>query len=135
MRIMATASYQGGRAGAIAEALAAAATRACSATADHVLTQASVLVPVESGELLGSGNVTHENDGVNPASQVNFDSEHAAFNEFGTGLRGASSEGRGPYAYDPDWPGMPATPYLRPALDASRELFFDNVSGEVRNAL
>jgi hypothetical protein len=40
--------------------------------------------------------------------------------EFGTGRRGASSAGAGPYSYDPNWPGMVAQPYMRPALDTAR---------------
>jgi hypothetical protein len=51
---------------------------------------------------------------------VQATSPHAAYVEFGTGQRGAASAGAGNGPYSETWPGMPAQPYLRPALDTAR---------------
>lgn len=85
-----------------------------------VLVEAQAIVPVDTGELRGSGRVEVSETGSSAVAQVIFDADHAAFVEYGTGVRGSQSPGAGPYPYNPQWPGMPAQPYLRPALDASR---------------
>jgi hypothetical protein len=59
--------------------------------------------------------------GSTVVADVIFDSGHAAYVEYGTGIRGAESAGAGPYPYSPTWAGMPAQPYLRPALDIAKD--------------
>lgn len=63
---------------------------------------------------------------------------YAEFVEFGTGIRGASSSGSGAGPYSTSWPGMPAQPYMRPALDESREpimeLFRSQIGLAIKNA-
>ena len=56
---------------------------------------------------------------------VQPDEPYAAYVEFGTGIRGASSPGAGAGPYSSTWPGMPAQPYMRPALDESRDSILD----------
>ena len=49
---------------------------------------------------------------------------HAAYVEFGTGVRGAQSTGAGSGGwYDADWPGMAAQPYMQPAAQRARDGF------------
>ena len=83
--------------------------------------EAEAIVPVDTGELALSIQADPVIDtGEEIIATVSARAPHAAYVEFGTGLRGASSAGAGPYDYDLDWPGMPAQPYLRPAVDISR---------------
>jgi HK97 gp10 family phage protein len=95
-----------------------------------VLEEAEAIVPVDTGELRESGHVVIERAGSSVRGVVIFDSPHAAFVEFGTGIRGMESPGAGPGPYNPSWPGMTAQPYVRPALDTSRpaikQIFRDN---------
>lgn len=101
-------------------------------SADIVLEEAEAIVPVDTGELRESGHTEVERAGLQSTAAVVFDSEHAGYVEFGTGQRGAESPGAGEGPYDPNWPGMPAQPYLRPALDTARpaitEVFRDNIA-------
>ena len=53
-------------------------------------------------------------------AQIAPHTHYAAYVEYGTGQRGASSAGAGPGPYSPTWPGMAAQPYMRPALDNNR---------------
>ncbi len=100
-----------------------------------VLQEAQSIVPVDTGELRDSGVVTIEETGKTVRAVVAFTAGHAAYNEFGTGQRGAASAGAGPYPYSPTWHGMPARPYLRPALDIAREAGMDLFRGQVRAAM
>jgi HK97 gp10 family phage protein len=94
----------------------AAVEAGIQAWAGQVLDIAQGLVPVRTGQLKDSGHV--ETNG--PTAAVVFDSPHAAFVEFGTGIRGAASPGAGDVEYSSTWPGMAAQPYLRPAYDAKK---------------
>lgn len=79
------------------------------------------LVHVRSGDLKASGKAGPiEWTGTRVAGYVSYSSPHAAYNEFGTGRRGASSAWAGPYPYKADWPGMTAIPFIRPAMDIGR---------------
>lgn len=101
-------------------------------SAEIVLEEAEAIVPVDTGELRESGHTETTRAGLESVSAVVFDSDHAAYVEYGTGQRGAASPGAGEGPYDPNWPGMPAQPYLRPALDTALpaivEVFRDNVA-------
>jgi HK97 gp10 family phage protein len=128
----ATSSFSGLRLSAIQAQVNTAVLLSVEQSADVILDEAINLVPVDTGELLASGHT--EVDG-NTASVI-FDSDHAGYVEYGTGIRGAASPGAGPYPYDPNWPGMPAQPYLRPALDMAqpeiREIFRDNIAAVLK---
>ncbi|MBQ4090411.1 MAG: HK97 gp10 family phage protein [Clostridia bacterium] len=53
---------------------------------------------------------------------------HAAYVEFGTGVRGAQSAGVAPGGrYDGDWPGMAAQPYMYPAAQRARNGFAERM--------
>jgi hypothetical protein len=100
---------------------------------DVILNDAQGRAPVVTGDLKDSGAVQVQWKGQRVTSLVTFSAGHAAFVEFGTGIRG-----RGTYPYDlpqtgtpvtgswvydyknQDWKGFAAQPYLRPALDSGR---------------
>lgn len=90
-------------------------------SAQLVFDRSQALVHVDSGELKASGHVEIVETDKTVVGKVIYDAPHAFFNEFGTGVRGASSPDAGPGPYDPNWPGMDPIPFLRPAIDSSRE--------------
>lgn len=89
------------------------------------------LVRVRTGELKASGKQVITETEKRVTGHVVYDAPHAGYVEFGTGIRGAESAGAGPYSYSATWPGMPAQPYLRPALDIARETGFALFKGAV----
>lgn len=101
--------------------LIAAVTRASNTVAD----EARTLVPVDTGELLSSIGTTVAWEGQQVTGSITAASPHAAFVEFGTGIRGQESPGAGNVTYSPRWPGMPAQPYMRPALDLAHAVIVD----------
>jgi hypothetical protein len=96
-------------------------TRAADKAGSIVFNKSQDRVPVDTEELKLSGHYDVEWKGQSVTSTVAYDSGHAAYVEFGTGIRGAGSPGAGPYPYDLTWPGMVAQPYLRNSLDESLE--------------
>jgi HK97 gp10 family phage protein len=87
-----------------------------------VLQEAQSLCPVDTGELRDSlRSEAIQDDGSRITGAVSANTDYAAYVEFGTGKRGAASPGAGSGPYSPTWPGMPAQPYLRPALDQARQ--------------
>jgi len=74
--------------------------------------------PVDMGDLVGS--IQHETKVVGGSirSTTYTNSDHAAYVEYGTGQRGEGtySNSNVSLAYNQDWVGMPAQPYLYPAL-------------------
>lgn len=99
--------------------------------ANLVLNEALRIVPVDTGELRDSGHVTVEDTPKSVVGKVIFDANHAAYVEYGTGIAGAASAGAGPFPYDPNWPGMPAQPYLRPAIDSSHDAIVELLRSNV----
>ena len=91
--------------------------------------ESQALVPVDTGELKASGSIVIEETERRVTGHVVYSAGHAGYVEYGTGIRGAESEGAGPYSYSTTWPGMPAQPYLRPALDSTRETAFGLFKG------
>ena len=132
MNFKAQASFSGLNLAVAQAAFEQAARLSVEQGAEIVLEEAEAIVPVDTGELRESGHVEILQAGPQPSAAVVFDSDHAAFVEWGTGQRGAASPGAGDGPYDPNWPGMPAQPYLRPALDTARpaivEVFRDNTA-------
>lgn len=91
--------------------------------------EAQSLCPVDTGALRESireEDITDNGKQIRGPVSVNM--PYAAYVEFGTGARGAGSAGAGPFAYTMSWPGMPAQPYLRPALDATRRQVLEEFS-------
>lgn len=99
-----------------------------------VVEEAKTVCPVDTGELVSTiqaGEIV--NDGNRIIGPVMATSGHAAFVEFGTGIRGSGTYPyplpqagvpfTGSWIYDyksQGWIGMPSQPYLRPALDIAR---------------
>ncbi len=77
-------------------------------------------------DLSGSGNAR--------TAVVTVDAEHGPYVEYGTGERGMESPGAGQGPYSPTWKGMPAQPYLRPALDTRRQDVLEAIGAEVASA-
>ncbi len=104
----------------IAERITPAVRQATMDAGQIVLAEAQEIVPVDTGALRNSGQVTLRETDSSIIADVAFTEPYAAYVEFGTGIRGSQSPGAGPYPYNPAWPGMAAQPYLRPALDTAR---------------
>lgn len=132
MNFKATSKFSGLNMPVIESRFAQATQLSVEQSAKIVLEEAEALVPVDTGELRESGHTLIEGTGLKTEGFVIFDADHAAYVEYGTGRRGAASAGRGDVIYDPNWPGMTAQPYLRPALDTARpamlEVFRDNAA-------
>ena len=112
------------RAGDYSRLLAAIAPRAIAAVTTGtaaVFNRSQELVPVDTGELKSSGSQSVEWSGDMVTGTVEYSADHAAYNEFGTGRRGAASGYAAPgITYNENWPGMSGSPYIRPALDESK---------------
>ena len=97
-----------------------------------VYDESQALVPVDTGFLKESGSQAVEWSGKQVVGTVEYSSGHAAYNEFGTGQRGEASGNSAPgINYDPNWPGMPGSPYLRPAIDSTRQQVLEAIKAEL----
>lgn len=105
----------------IAARVTPAVTGSVQAACQLVVQEAKAICPVDTGELSESIDFRVDSLGTSIQGTIYASAPHAGYVEFGTGIRGAGSAGAGPYPYNPAWPGMPAQPYLRPALDTARE--------------
>lgn len=132
MNFQAKASFTGLNLAVAQAAFEQAARLSVEQGAAAVLETAESIVPVDTGDLRESGHVELLKSGSQPSAAVVFDTEYAAYVEYGTGIRGASSPGAGEGPYSSSWPGMAAEPYLRPALDIERpnivEIFRENTA-------
>lgn len=132
----ATSTFRGNLGQFVSGKITPAVRAGVKAFGDLVLQEAQAIVPVDTGELRDSGSVVMEESVKRVVAHVVFSAPHSAFVEFGTGQAGASSAGAGPYSYSATWKGMPARPYLRPALDTARDagkaLFASQVAAEFR---
>ena len=126
MNLRATATFRAGDLSRIESLLVPRIIEAVTVGTQAVFDESQVLVAVDTGELKASGSQAVEWKGQKVTGTIVYSAEHAAFVEFGTGIRGSESAGAGPVAYNPTWPGMPAQPYIRPALDAKQ--------GEIKEA-
>ncbi len=106
--------------------IAAAAVRAQEVAYE----EAVALVPVDTGELRSSIEKSAVvDDGEMVTATITATAPHAAYVEFGTGQRGIQSSGADArHRYSMDWKGMPAQPYLRPALDTARRRILEEFS-------
>lgn len=103
--------------------------------AQRIFDTSQEFVPVDTGALKASGHVDVVQSGKQVFITIAYDAPYSVYVEFGTGRRGASSPGAGDGPYNPNWPGMPAQPYLRPAFDAHREEAADVVTATITAAL
>lgn len=133
MRLSATAVYRP-RATAgqfIASRITPAVRASIAAVSELVVDEAKAICPVDTGALQASIHATVADGDKTVVGTIAADVPYAAFVEYGTGRRGASSPGAGPYPYTLSWPGMVAQPFLRPALDTSREAIKSLFKSEV----
>jgi HK97 gp10 family phage protein len=86
---------------------------------------AKAMCPVDTGALRDSIATTIVESDKAIRGYVAPGMSYAGYVEFGTGRRGAASAGAGSGPYDPNWPGMVAQPYMRPAVDESHEAVMD----------
>ena len=121
MNMRAKATFQAGSFAAVEALLVPKLLVGARNAAQAVYEDSQAIVPVDTGELKDSGSVDVEWVGHQVTGYVTYSAPWAAYNEFGTGRRGAASGHGGPgIGYDPNWPGMTGSPYMRPALDSSR---------------
>lgn len=132
----ATSTFRGNLGQFVAGKITPAVRAGVKAFGEMVLQEAQAIVPVDTGELRDSGSVVMEESAKRVTAHIVFSAPYSAFLEFGTGIAGASSPGSGPYAYNMQWPGMAARPFLRPALDSARDagkaLFASQVAAEFK---
>ena len=105
-----------------------------TAWGNAVFERSQELVHVDTGDLKASGKVVVVVEENRVYARVQYDSDHAAFNEFGTGARGAASPGAGDGPYNENWPGMAAIPFIRPASDEIKPEAKEIVKQSVRLA-
>ena len=103
--------------------------------------QAKALAPVDTGNLAGSIRMEIKKKDKNLEGRVYTNVQYAPYVEFGTGVAGNGSY---PYeveglklAYHETWGGMPAQPYMYPALKENekriQQLFKDGVKTNLKN--
>lgn len=98
------------------------------------------LCPVDRGELRDSIHSDTKKRSGEIKGTCGTNKEYAAYQEFGTGQRGAESPSppKAPIGagYREDWSGIPAQPYLYPALiqnkDTVKELCTEELNQEIR---
>ena len=103
----------------ITPAVSASVSAACSL----VQQTARDYCPVDTGALRDSITIDPlDESGKTVIGRVGPHMDYAEYVEYGTGQRGDPAA---PYGHRPDWPGMAAQPYMRPALDETRPAVLD----------
>lgn len=106
----------------IAAVVSPAVRASVEAAAQLIVLEAQAICPVDTGALRDSISAGEPVDtDTTSVAKITAGASYAGYVEYGTGIRGAESPGAGPYPYDPNWPGMKAQPYMRPALDTTRD--------------
>lgn len=133
MRLHATAIFRPrADSGRFIEAKATPAFRAAVlASCKLIEGAAKAMCPVDTGALQESITTTIDDSGKTIIGRVGPHMDYAAYVEFGTGIAGAGSPGAGEGPYNTSWPGMPAIPYMRPALDENREAVYQVFRKEI----
>ena len=121
--------------------------RAVEKSCELIATEAKAICPRDTGTLADSIIVTPPvREGNTITGYVSATVPYAAFVEFGTGIRGMGTYAwklpasgvpfTGEWVYDhkkKDWKGHEAQPFMRPALDTSRDqifaIFAENLAG------
>src|SRR5262249_3662358 len=119
----------------IATKITPAVIEATREIGEIALLEAQAIVPVDTGELQASGRVVMRTTEKGAGAEIGFTANHAAYVEYGTGILGSISTGAGPYPYDPNWHGMRAQPYLRPALEVARREALGHYALRIRERL
>jgi len=93
--------------------------------------------PVDMGDLVQS--IQHETKVVGDSirSTIYTNSDHGAYVEFGTGQRGEGTyeNSKVSLAYNQDWVGMPAQPYLYPALKDNEAQLKAYIANQLREEI
>lgn len=133
--LTATATYRPrGDTGQFIAAVVSPAVRASvEAAAQLIVQEAQAICPVDTGALRDSISAEDPVDtDTTSVAKITAGAPYAGYVEYGTGIRGSESPGAGPYPYSPTWKGMAAHPFMRPALDttrdAVRELFASQIA-------
>ena len=92
-------------------------TEAVQASCGLVQATAKEYCPVDTGALQDSITIDPPDGDTAITGSVAPHMFYAPFVEYGTGQRGDPSA---PYPHVETWPGQPAQPYMRPALDEAR---------------
>ena len=115
---------------ALADGAERAAGDAVRAAAEQAAAHARAVCPVgdgsDGGHLRDCIRSETNIEGGWAVGRVLAENPHAAYVEFGTGRRGGGS---------PDWPGMAARPYLRPAADVGRDALLAEAARGVAGAI
>jgi HK97 gp10 family phage protein len=137
MRIQATVQFRrrgdGGQ--FVASNITPAVRAAIQECGELVRDTAKMYCPVDTGALQESISSTLDDTGKTIIARVEPGMHYAMYVEFGTGMRGVSSPGAGPLDYDPNWPGMVAQPYMRPAYDECAPKIKDILGSHVTGAM
>ncbi len=121
-----------------------------SSASELIRDEAKLICPVDTGALQesidadvqrGIRNITGNADqalsgsvfGVTGVVAPHMD--YAVYVEYGTGERGAASPGAGEGPYNPNWKGMVAQPYMRPAWDSQKGPAEDAIREALTDAL
>lgn len=121
---------------AAAGALRAGCIRGVAEGLSLVLSDATELVPVDTGQLRTSLYTRTEPTAGGAAGAVGAGAEYAVYVEMGTGAHGAASGGKAPGAtYTMDHPGQEAQPFLYPAYKANQADIVAAVEDAIREAL
>lgn len=133
MRLQATATYRPrGDLGRYIEVHITPAVRSSvQASCKLIESTAKMLAPKDTGALAESISTEIEETGKTIVGRVGPHVHYAAFVEFGTGIAGSGSAGAGAGPYNMAWPGMVAQPYMRPAMDESRNPVMEIFRGEI----
>lgn len=135
LKATATSTPRGDAGRFIAAKLSPAVKAAVEVAGKAVLEEAQRMAPVRTGALRDSGELSVTETDKTATAHIAFTADYAAYVEFGTGRRGASSAGAGAGPYDPNWPGMEAQPFMRPALDSTREVVKEIFRSQIAIAL
>jgi HK97 gp10 family phage protein len=132
VNIRASSTFRPGNIAAIQQSVVLRAVNAVTKGTELVKSEAQTLCPVDTGELRASIASEVALRGSLVTGTVYATAPHAAFVEFGTGLIGRGTYPfalpqsgvpyTGSWVYDfrgRGWKGMPAKPYMRPALDGA----------------
>ena len=136
MSVWATVRFTPRDNGRFVSAVVSPAVRASvAASAALVESRAKELCPVDTGRLRDSIFTRTVESEQAIRAYVAPNTPYAGYVEFGTGIRGAASPGAGSGPYSATWLGMPAQPFMRPAIDEAREpireLFRANLSATI----
>ncbi len=115
----------------VAAQISPAVVASVDAASQLIVEEAKAICPVDTGALRDSISASTKQTGKTVVGTITAAMFYAAYVEYGTGRRGAESAGAGPYPYKMSWPGQVAKPYMRPALDTTRETVLELMSSQI----